>query len=107
MNMIINLPVQSESPKDIVSSEQYELQLSNCAQKIENGLNTTEAGTGYPINKLHGGAHINAVMAAIGGGPINKGGSGMAGGLQVLLQYKEAVTALKVQQESINPTLLE
>ena len=107
MNTKNFLPVSVETTSIMVSGSQYEMQLYDCAQMIQDGLNATEAGTGYPMDRLYGGAHTNAVLAAIGGGPINKGGTGMAGGLQTLLKYAEASTALRIQQQCMDQLPLD
>ena len=59
--------------------------------QIQNGLQAQYASTGYPINWLSGGARIDALLASIGGGAVNTGGTGMVGGLQVLLLFAWAM----------------
>jgi len=67
--------------------------MQQAGTQIQRGLQTQFAGTGYPINMLWGGAHTNAVLAAIGGGAVSAGGNGVYGGLQILLQYAWAAGA--------------
>ncbi|MDE5569208.1 MAG: hypothetical protein K2I82_00955 [Ruminococcus sp.] len=73
--------------------------LQQSGQQIYNGLKEQYASTGYPIDWLHGGPHIGAILAAIGGGAVSTGGAGMLGGLQVLLQYAWAAGAAYGYQE--------
>ena len=75
------------------SSDQYLLMLKQAQEQIRFGLQTVCASTGCPIELLWGGAHINAVLAAIGGGAISAGGYGVCGGIQVLIQYAWAAGA--------------
>lgn len=52
------------------------------------------ASTGKPISELHGIAQVKATQALIGGGPLAKGGSGIAGGVRRLNGVQLAATAL-------------
>jgi len=79
-----SFPAQGTS---VSPATQYQLMMMQAQQQIQSGLQAQYASTGYPIDWLNGGAHTAAVLAAIGGGAISAGGNGIAGGLQVLLQY--------------------
>ena len=61
--------------------------------QIQKGLETSLASTGYPMEKLYGGAKIDALLATIGGGSVNNGGQGMYGGLRMLMLYAWACGA--------------
>ena len=50
------------------------------------------AGTGRAIRALHGVARDRAALAALGNGPLLKGGRGMAGGSKVLTAVEVTVT---------------
>lgn len=66
---------------------QYQLMQQQAGQQIYRGLQVQNASTGYPMDLLQGGAHITALLAAIGGGSIATGGNGIAGGLKTLCEY--------------------
>lgn len=84
-------PVQYSS--GLTAADQYRRMMWETQQQIQLGLQAQCASTGYPIEMLWGGAHTNAVLAAIGGGAVSAGGNGVYGGLQILLQYAWAAGA--------------
>lgn len=80
-------PAMPNQPFNFTPLEQYRFLIQQAEAKIQRGVQTVYASTGYPINWLNGGAHTNAVLAAIGGGTTRAGGYGVCGGIQVLMQY--------------------
>ena len=80
-------PVELPNPFEEFPDDQYYAPLHRSAQKLQNGARATHASTGRPMSEISGGARIDATLAAMGGGAINKGGQGMRGGLSALLQY--------------------
>ena len=83
-------------------ADQYQHMMWEAQQQIQRGLQTQFAGTGCPIEMLWGGAHTNAVLAAIGGGALSTGGYGVYGGIQVLLQYAWAAGAYYEYQRRLD-----
>ena len=94
-------PALPDQPFSLAPFEQYRFALQQAEAQIQRGVQTMYASTGYPINWLSGGAHMNAVLAAIGGGATSAGGSGVYGGLQVLMQYAAAYGACYGYQQGI------
>lgn len=59
--------------------------------KIERGLSNPVAGTGKPIEELHGAAKWNAQIANIGGGSKANGGGGMTEGMETIFMHGQAL----------------
>lgn len=92
-------PVIPQPDYNILSADQYRLIMRQAEQQIQSGLQTQYASTGFPINRLNGGARTNALLAAIGGGTVSAGGNGIYGGLQVLMLYAFAYGALRASSK--------
>ena len=97
----LDYPFVPQMPYGITSADQYQRMMWETKQQIQLGLQAQCASTGYPIEMLWGGAHTNAGLAAIGGGAVNAGGSGVSGGLQILLQYAWAAGAFYESQRRL------
>lgn len=95
-------PVFPNQAYSLHSVSQYQLMIQQAEQQILMGLQAQHASTGYPIDWLQGGAHVSAVLAAIGGGTVSADGNGMYGGLQVLLRYTWAMGAVHGFQQGYN-----
>ena len=96
-----NYPYVPQVSYGMPPAEQYLFMLQQAHEQIQLGLQAVYASTGYPIELLWGGAHTNAVLAAIGGGAICAGGYGVCGGIQVLLQYAWAAGAYYEAQRNL------
>lgn len=83
------------------AEQQYQLMMQQAEQQILMGLQTQCASTGYPIDLLQGGAHIVALLAAIGGGAVSAGGGGVLAGLETLMQYAMAYGAYYGYQQRL------
>lgn len=81
--------------------DQYQLVMQQAEAQVLMGLQTRYASTGYPIDLLHGGAHIVAQLAAIGGGALRDGGGGVLVGVQRLIQLSAAYGAYYGYQQGL------
>lgn len=95
-------PVIPKPDYNLSPADQYRLIMCQAEQQIQSGLQTQYASTCFPIDWLDGGARINALLAAIGGGAVSAGGGGVRGGLQVLMQYAFAYGAYYGFQQGLN-----
>lgn len=68
-------------------------ELRQTNDRIKKGKERATAGTGTPMEDLHGAAKFNALLANIGEGSKATGGGGMASGFDTVVKNAQARTA--------------